>query len=246
MSREQISIRTEDGDCRAWVFTPQGSGPWPAVIFYMDGLAIRPALLDMGQRMADRGYVVLLPDLFYRAGLYEPLDPEAVFAMANPRDAIGPLMDSTDTAKAAEDTAAFIAYLDTRKDIAGRKIGTTGYCMGGGMALAAAAAYPDRIAAAASFHGGRLATDSPLSPHLQAPKIKATVYVAGADKDAHYPPEEAARLDNALTEAGVTHRCEIYEGALHGWTQTDFPIYNAEADARHWRELSALFDGALR
>jgi carboxymethylenebutenolidase len=246
MSREQISIRTEDGDCRAWVFTPQGPGPWPAAIFYMDGVGIRPALLDMGQRMADRGYVVLLPDLYYRSGLYEPLDPKALFAMANPMEVLGPMLATIDNAKAAQDTGPFIAYLDTRKDIAGPRIGVTGYCMGGGMALTAAAAYPDRIAAAASFHGGRLATDSPLSPHLQAPKIKASVYVAGADQDAHYPPEEAERLDGALTDAGVTHRCEIYEGALHGWTQTDFPIYNADADARHWRELGALFDDALR
>jgi len=245
VSQEQITIRTRDGACPAHVFTPEGSGPWPAVIFYMDGLAIRPSLLAMAQTMADGGYVVLLPDLFYRAGPYAPFVPKEVFAMANPREAFGHLMGSTDTHKAAEDTEAFIAYLDTRTDVKGRKIGVAGYCMGGGMALAAAGTYPDRIAAAASFHGGNLATESPLSPHLLAPKIKARVYVAGADEDSHYPLEMERKLDQALTEAGVEHRCEIYAGARHGWTQTDFPIYDAAAAQRHWDELFALFRATL-
>src|SRR5690606_25663896 len=106
------------------------------------------------ERLARAGYVVLMPDLFYRAGPYEPLDPKAVFASGDVRKAIGHLLGSTDSAKAAQDTEAFLAYLDTRKDVAGDKVGTTGYCMGGAISLTAAATYPDRIAAAASFHGG--------------------------------------------------------------------------------------------
>jgi carboxymethylenebutenolidase len=125
--------------------------------------------------------------------------------------------------------------------VSGKAVGTTGYCMGGGMALTAAAAHPDRIAAAASFHGGNLATQSPLSPHLLAARIKAFVYVAGADKDSSYPPEQAALLEQALSDAGVPHRCEIYAGALHGWTMSDFPVYDEAAAERHWRELLALF-----
>jgi carboxymethylenebutenolidase len=117
--------------------------------------------------------------------------------------------------------------------------------MGGGISLTVAGTYPDRIAAAASFHGGNLATDSDLSPHLLAPKMKARVLVAGADQDHGYPPEMAERLDEALTEAGVDHVCEIYPGALHGWTMTDFPIYNEAAAERHWAELFALFEGTL-
>ena len=246
MSHEQLSIRTRDGDCPAHVFTPEGSGPWPAAIFYMDGLGIRPTLFQMGQRLADSGYVVLLPDLFYRAGPYAPLEPKAVFATGDVMKAIGHLFHTTNNRRAAEDSEAFVAYLDTRGDIAGKKIGTTGYCMGGAISLTAAGTYPDRVAAAASFHGGNLATDSDLSPHLLAPRMKGRVYVAGADKDNSYPLAMAERLEKALTDAGADHRCEIYPGALHGWTMADFPIYNEPAAERHWRELLALFASTLR
>jgi carboxymethylenebutenolidase len=129
--------------------------------------------------------------------------------------------------------------------VKGRKVGTTGYCMGGGMALTAAGRFPDRVAAAASFHGGSLATDADDSPHLLAPSIKAEVYVAGADKDRAYPSEMAERLEAALTAAGVTHRCEIYEGILHGWTMSDLAIYDEAAAERAFGELIALFDRNL-
>src|SRR5579859_30242 len=241
MSREQVSVRTRDGECPVHIFTPAGSGPWPAAIFFMDGLGIRPTLLDMGQRLADAGYVVLLPDLYYRAGPYEPLDPKVVFGSGDVRGAIGHLYPTTGNRPAAADTEAFLALIDSRSDVAGTKIGTTGYCMGGGISLTVAGTYPDRIAAAASFHGGNLATDNEDSPHLLAPKIKARVYVAGADQDGSYPPEMGVRLDKALTDAKVDHRCEIYPGALHGWTMADFPIYNEPAAERHWTELIALF-----
>ena len=245
MSYEAISIQTRDGTCPTHVFTPEGAGPWPAVIFYMDGLAIRPALLAMAQRMADGGYVVLLPDMFYRAGPYAPLDPKVIFASGNVRGALGHLMGSTDNRRAAEDTAAFLDYIDTRTDVAGSAIGTTGYCMGGAISLTVAGTYPDRIAAAASFHGGGLAIDSELSPHLLAPGMKGRIYVAGADNDASYPPEMAERLEQALRDAGVDHKCEIYAGALHGWTMTDFPIYDEVAAERHWRELFGLFKATI-
>jgi carboxymethylenebutenolidase len=247
MSHEQASIRTKDGNCPAHVFTPadKSKNKWPAAIFFMDGLAIRPTLFQMGQRLADAGYVVLLPDLFYRAGPYEPLVPKEVFAGGNPRAALAHLFATTDNKRAAEDTAAFIAYLDTRTDVAGKAIGTTGYCMGGGASLTVAGTFPDRITAAASFHGGNLATDSELSPHLMAPKMKGRIYVAGADKDNSYPPEMAAKLETALSEARVDHRCEIYAEALHGWTMPDFPVYNEAAAERHWRELTALFKAKL-
>jgi carboxymethylenebutenolidase len=245
MPQEKITIHTSDGECPATILTPDGPGPWPAIIFYMDGLGIRPALIDMAARLAGGGYLVLLPDLYYRAGPYEPLDPKAIFAAPDIRAALAPLLSATDNRRAAKDTAAFIAYLDTRPDILGRKFGTTGYCMGGAISLTVAGTYPDRIAAAASFHGGNLATDSDLSPHLLAPHIKARVYVAGADNDTSYPPEMAARLEQALTAAAVDHRCEIYQNALHGWTMTDFPIYNEQAANRHWQQLLKLFAETL-
>lgn len=242
---ETVQIQTEDGTCPAHVFTPQGgTGPWPGAILYMDALAIRPALLAMAQRLADAGYLVLLPDLFYRHGPYETLDPAPIFASGSVREVLGPLMGSTSKTLAARDTAAFLGWFDSRADFAGGKLGVTGYCMGGGMALAAAAAYPDRIGAAASFHGGGLATDEPDSPHLGAGRIKARVYVGWADNDSSFPPEQAERLAAALTAAGVDHRCELYPGALHGWTMPDFPVYDEAAAERHWRELLGLFAGA--
>ncbi len=245
MSYEQVSIRTHDGECPAYVFVPSGSERHPAVIFYMDGLGIRPTILEMGQRLADYGYVVLTPDLFYRAGPYEALEPKKVFASGDVRGAIGHLFGSTDNRRAAEDTEAFLAYLEDRADVAGTKVGTTGYCMGGGISLTAAGTYPDRVAAAASFHGGNLATDADLSPHRLAPQMAGRVYVAGADNDDSYPPEMAARLEQALRDADVDHRCEIYPEALHGWTMADFPVFNEAAAERHWEELVALFAGTL-
>ena len=245
MADEQISIRTADGDCPTHVLTPgQGDGPWPGVIFYMDGVGIRPTLVDMAQRLADGGYVVLLPDMFYRYGPYGPLDPAALFK-GDFRAIVGPMMSTTDNAKSATDTKAFLDYVASRPDVKGSKVGTVGFCMGGGMALTAAGTYPDRIAASASFHGGNLATDTPLSPHLLAPKMKAEVYVAGADNDQSYPPEMAARLEKALTDAGVRHRAEIYPGAAHGWMKVDFPIYDEAAAERGWKELFALFERNL-
>lgn len=243
---EQVSIRTGEGDCPAHVFTPEGSGPWPAVIFYMDAIGIRPTLFAMAQRLADGGYLVLLPDLYYRAGPYEAMDAKAVFATGNPLGVIGHLYETTDFRLAARDTAAFLDYLAGRDDVAGSKVGVTGYCMGGGIALTVAGTYPDRIAAAASYHGGHLANDAEISPHLLAPRMKARIYVAGADQDGSYPPEMAERLEKALDEAGADHVCEIYPGALHGWTMADFPVYDEAAAERHWRTLFGLFEGTLR
>jgi carboxymethylenebutenolidase len=243
---ETVQIQTADGTCPAHAFTPSsGTGPWPGAIVYMDALAIRPALFALGQRLADAGYLVLLPDLFYRYGPYPPIDIAAVFASGSVREVLGPLMATTGKGPAAKDTAAFLDWFDSRADFAGGKLGVTGYCMGGGIALTVAGTYPDRIGAAASFHGGNLATDEPDSPHLLAPRIKAKVYVGGADQDAGYPPEQQARLDAALTAAGVDHTCEIYPGALHGWVMSDMPVFNPPAAEKHWAELTRLFAAAV-
>ena len=245
MNREKVTISTQDGQCTAHLLTPDGKGPWPGVIFYMDAFGIRPAMLEMAGHLASGGYAVLLPDLFYRFGPYGPLAPKEVLA-GDPRAVIGPMMATTDNHKTGADTAAFLDFLGSRSDVAGSKVGTVGFCMGGGMALTAAGFYPDRVAAAVSFHGGSLATDQPTSPHLLAPKIKAELYVAGADNDQGYPPEMAERLEKALTEAGVTHRCEVYAGKYHGWMKPDMPVYDASAAERGWSELFALYARTLK
>ena len=240
MSEEQVTIQTKDGLCKTWVLTPEGTGPWPGVIFYMDAFGIRPGMVQMATHLAAQGFVVLLPDLYYRFGAYGPLDPVEVFK-GDIGAIIGPMMGSTDNHKAAEDTAAFLAYLDTRPDVSGKAVGTVGFCMGGGMALTAAAYYPGRVAAAASFHGGNLASDKPVSPHLQLPKIKAELYIAVADNDQSYPPDMAKRFEAAIAAAGVKHKTEFYTGKLHGWMKPDLPVYDAEAAERGWNELVALY-----
>jgi carboxymethylenebutenolidase len=244
MSQEQIVLQAAEGACKAHVLTPQGAGPWPGVIFYMDGFGIRPGMIQMASRVAAQGYVVLLPDLFYRYGAYGPLDPKEVLK-GDFRAIIGPLMGSTDNHKAAQDTAAYIAYLDSRPNVEREKIGTVGFCMGGGMALTAAAYYPDRVGAAASFHGGNLATDQPTSPHLLLDRIKAEVYVAVADHDQSYPPEMAERFERAANAAGLNYKSELYAGKLHGWMKPDMPVYDAEAAERGWSELFALYGRTL-
>jgi carboxymethylenebutenolidase len=245
MKHEEVNIRTRDGQCPAHVFTPKGAGPWPAVVVYMDAFGIRPALLQIGERLAQGGYLALVPDLFHRYGAYGPLDPKEAFA-GDFRAMVGPLIATTNHDKVAQDTEAFLAYLDTRSDVAGDKIGTVGFCMGGGMAITAAGRFPDRVAAAASFHGSRLATDDPASPHLLAPKMCAELYIAVADKDGSCPPEMVERLRKALDDARVRYRCELYSGASHGWMKTDFPVYDKAAAEHGWSEMFALFDRVLK
>jgi carboxymethylenebutenolidase len=245
MSEELVSITTTDGECPSYVFTPGDGAAHPAVIFYMDGLGIRPVLLEMSRRLASHGYIVLLPDMYYRAGPREPLDVAAVFASGDLGGALAPLLAATDNRRAAEDSRAFLDYLASRPDVVGLKVGTTGYCLGGGISLTVAGTYPSRVAAAASFHGGRLVTDSEFSPSRVAGDITARVYVAGADADAGYPVAQADELEALLTTAGVDHRLEIYPGALHGFTMTDFPVYDEEAAERHWRELLGLLEETL-
>ena len=247
MTQTEVKIPTPDGEARAYSFTPEGAGPWPAVIFYMDAPAIRPALFQMCERLASHGYYVLLPDMFWRAGPYEPINLREVMKDEETRRAVfGKFMASTDPERSTRDTGAFLEWLSKQPQVKGDKVGCTGYCMGGGLALRAAGNYPDRIVAAAAFHGGRLATDAPDSPHLLAPKMKAKVYVAGADEDAGFLPDQADKLREALTAAGVDNEVTIYAGAKHGYAPPDMPVYNEEASERHWREMFKLFDETLK
>jgi carboxymethylenebutenolidase len=243
----KIEIKTRDGICASHVYRPAaGGGPWPAVLVFMDGLGIRPAMLELGERLATYGYYVLLPDLFYRSGPYEPMDPHAVFADPAKRKVLMEKFFALATpANIMSDTRAFLDYLAAQRDVKTGGIGTTGYCMGGLMSLTASGTYSDRIVATASYHGGRLATDAPDSPHLLAPKIKSRVYIAGAIEDQSFPDEMKVRLENALTDAGVDHQIETYQ-AKHGWVFRDTPVYDAAAAERHWQSLVALMDARLK
>ncbi len=244
VNQAQTSVQTKDGPCNLWVLTPNGDGKWPGVIFYMDAFGIRPAMIEMASHVASQGYVVLLADMFHRFGEYGPLDPKEVFK-GDFWATVGPMMASTDNHKAAEDTEALLQYLDSRSDVKGTKVGTVGFCMGGGMALTAAAYHSNRVAAAASFHGGNLATDQSTSPHLLVSKIKGEVLVAGADQDDSYPLEMAQRFEAALTDAGIKFKSEIYEGKMHGWMKPDMPVFDAAGAERGWGELFELYARTL-
>ena len=241
-----IEIATASGTCPSHVYRPPGGGPWPAVLVFMDGLGIRPAMLEVGERLSIYGYFVLLPDLFYRSGPYEPMDPHTVFSDPEKRKVLMEKFFAFATpANIMSDTRAFLDHLAAQPDVKPGGIGTTGYCMGGLMSLTAAGTYPDRIVATASYHGGRLATDAPDSPHLLAPKIKSRVYIAGAIDDESFPDAMKARLEEALTKAGVDHQIETYQ-AKHGWVFRDTPVYDAAANERHWRSLLTLFEAKLK
>jgi carboxymethylenebutenolidase len=242
----RIEIETKDGSCPSYVSRPAGSGPWPAVLVFMDGIGIRPAMLELGERLASLGYFVLLPDLFYRSGPYEPMNPHTLFSDPEQRKVLMEKFFAFATqANIMSDTAAFLDYLAAQPDVTPGRVGVTGYCMGGLMSLTAAGTYPDRIGACASYHGGRLATDAPTSPHLLAPKIKARVYIGGALEDPSFPDDMKARLEEALTSAGVAHLIETYP-AKHGWVFRDTPVYDAEATERHWQTLRVLLNETLK
>jgi carboxymethylenebutenolidase len=242
----KIDIETRDGTCPSYVYKPAGKGPWPGVLVFMDGLAIRPAMLELGERLASLGYYVLLPDLFYRSGPYEPMDPHVVFSDPEKRKVLFEKFFTPATpANIMSDTHAFLEYLAAQPQVLPGGIGTTGYCMGGLMSLSAAGTYPEKIIAAASYHGGRLATDAPDSPHLLAPKMRARIYVGGAIEDQSFPDDMKERLERALSEAGVDHSIETYQ-AKHGWVFRDTPVYNAAAAERHWQSLGTLFASTLK
>jgi carboxymethylenebutenolidase len=242
----KIEIKTRDGLCPCYIYRPAGAGPWPAVLVFMDGPGIRPAMLQLGERLASHGYFVLLPDLFYRAGPYEPMEPKTLFSDPEKRKVLmEKFFPAAASANVMADMPAFVDFLAAQQDVRPGGIGTTGYCMGGRLSLIAAGTYPEHIVAAASYHGGRLANDDPDSPHRLAPKMKARVYVAGAIEDQSFPDEMKARLETALTNAGVDHKIETYP-AQHGWVFSDFPVYDAAASERHWQTMLALFDSKLK
>ena len=245
MTHQTLSIRTADGNCPAHVFTPDGDGPWPGVLVYIDGVGMRPAMHEIGARLATAGYYVLMPDLFYRMGPYAAPDPAKLFSDEAVRaDWWKRALSAVSPDKTMSDTTYFLQHLAAQANVRPPRVGVTGYCMGGRMALVAAARFPDRIAAVAAYHPGGLVTDAPDSPHLGAPRIKARVYVAGASEDPNFTDEHKRCLEEALRAAGVDHVVETY-AARHGWVPSDLPVHDDAAAERHWRTLIDLFDRTL-
>jgi carboxymethylenebutenolidase len=244
MPHDTIEIRTGDGVCPAHVFEPEGRGRWPGVLFFMDGLGVRPALFEIGERLARAGYHVLLPDVYYRTGFQPP--GNALFTDPVIRaDWTARVLPTVSIANIMRDVPAFFAHLEARAELPEGRIGVTGYCLGGRLSLATAGHFPDRVMAAASYHGGQLATDAPDSPHRLAPVMQARVYVAGAIEDPGFDDAQKQRLENALTAAGVDHRVETYN-ARHGWVPSDTPVHDVAATERHWETLLELLGGTLK
>ncbi len=241
----QVEIRTPDGVCPSYVYRPLGDGPWPAVLVFMDGVGIRAAMLEVGERLATYGYFVLLPDLFYRSGPYAPMNARTVFTDPEQRKVLMEKFALATLPNLMRDTGAFLDYISAQPDVKPGGVGTTGYCMGGRVSMAAAGTYPDQIVAAASYHGGRLATGDADSPHLLAPRMKARVYVAGAIEDSSFPDDMKARLEAALSAARVDHVVETYP-AKHGWVLRDMLVYDPRSAERHWQTLVTLLDSKLK
>jgi carboxymethylenebutenolidase len=241
-----VDIQTQDGLMDVYLFHPAGGGKWPAVIFYMDGPGIRRSMFEMAQRLASSGYFVVLPNLFYRAGDYAPFNPASVFADPSERERLMALVHAATAAIVTSDTRAIMEYLASHGEVDAELVGTVGYCMGGSMALRAAATFSSNVKAAASFHGARLANDQPESPHLLAKQFKARLYIGVAGIDRGFTTEEKDRLQKALEAGGVRFEIEVYDGAAHGFAVNDMPVYNKEASERHWDRLLALFSAELR
>jgi len=238
------AVTTPDGTCPVTLAIPDGDGPWPGVILYPDAGGARAALRDMAERLAGLGYVVLVPDVYYRSGDWAPFSMKDVFNDKAERQRLFAMIGSVTPDAMESDARAFFDYLAARPEVSGERFGTTGYCMGGRTSLIVAGRVPERVAAAMSFHGGGLASDDAGSPHLLADKIQAAVYVGGAADDASFTKAHAETLDKALTDAGVEHVIEWYP-ALHGFAVPDNAPYDEAAAEKHWAAMTDFFGSHL-
>jgi carboxymethylenebutenolidase len=241
-----VQIPTADGHSGGTLHVPEGDGTWPGVLVFPDAGGARQTFRDLGDRLAGMGYVVLIPDIYYRAGQWAPFDVATLFTDEHERARMRRLVTPLTNEAIIADAGAYGDFLLSRPEVTGSAIGTTGYCLGGRMSLIAATGLGHRIAAAASFHGGRLAVEGdPSSPHLAVDRITATVYVGGAEDDGSFTAKQAALLENALTGAGVDHTIEFYP-ARHGFAVPDNPTYDAQASDRHWAALRELYRACLQ
>lgn len=246
MTEKSIEIVTPDGTAEAFVYQPDGEGAWPGVLYLTDAGGIRPSQIDMAKRLAAQGYVVLLPNVFYRSGKLPvfkfPMKLGEERTMARFKEMISQVPPEA----MERDAPAYVDRLAREESVSGGKMGVVGFCFTGAMAMRTAAVCPNEIAAAASFHGGGLWTEAPTSPHTVLPRIQARLYFAHAVEDRSMPEEAIEKLDSALQEWGGSYASETYEGAFHSWTVLDSPVYNEPQAERAFEKLVELFDAALR
>ena len=243
---KDVEVKTPDGVADAALFHPEGAGRWPAVLVSPDVISLRPVFREMGRRLAAQGYVVLVPNLYYRARRAPVVDGAFNFADPDDRAKLTPLRATVTPEGTERDAGAYIAFLDAQPQTdTKKKAGVQGYCMGGPLAFRTAAAAPDRIGAVASFHGAGLVTEDASSPHLLLPRTRAEYLVLVGDNDDKQDPSAKDKLKAALTAAKLAHEVEVYEGANHGWTVKGSQVYNEAAAERAWAELLALYKRAL-
>ncbi len=245
MIESRIEIKTPDGTADGYLYQPDAARAWPGVIYYTDIWGVRPAFQEMAKQLASHGYVVLLPNFYYRTR-HMPVfkDELPSFHDANGRTQLMALKDTLTPERVERDAIAYVEFLAMQKTVGGMKMGTAGYCMSGSFALRTAAARPDRIAAAASIHCGGLATDAPDSPHKLLPKMKARLYFAHASEDGSCPPAMIKTLEAACARAGLRFESELYPGR-HGFAVKGHEVYDAACCEKHWRKLLALFKETL-
>jgi len=241
----EVEIKTPAGVCDAHFVHP-ASGKHPAVLVWPDIFGLRPAFRQMGKRLAESGYAVLTVNPFYRVKKAPTAPENANFQDPATRQALMQLAGGLNADTAAVDAKAFIAFLDSQKAVdTKRKVGTTGYCMGGPLVMRTAAFVPERVGAGASFHGGGLVTDQPNSPHLLIPKMKSSMLIAIADNDDARQPNAKDVLQESFTAAKLPAEVEVYKGAQHGWCPPDGAVYNREAAEKAWDRLLVLLKSSL-
>ncbi len=244
-TESEVEIKTPDGTCDAYIVHPV-KGRHPAVLIWPDIFGLRPTFRQMGKRLAESGYTVLVINPFYRTKKAPTAPDHPDFGDPATRQALFALAGTLSPATALTDATAFVAYLDTQPSVdKKKKMGTTGYCMGGPFVFRTAAAFPDRVGAAATFHGGGLVTDKPESPHLLIPKMKAHFLVAIAENDDASQPDAKNILKDAFAKAKLPAEIEVYAGAKHGWCPPDSQVYNAEQAEKAWGRMMVLFKSAL-
>ncbi len=245
VAETDVEVTTPDGvaDC---FFVHPSTGRHPAVLVWPDILGLRPAFRAMGRRLAQSGYSVLVVNPFYRDARSPVVGEGASFGQPETRNIVLPLAGNLNADTHFTDARAFVGFLDQQAAVdTGRRIGTTGYCMGGPMVMRTVAAVPDRLGAGATFHGGGLATDADDSPHLLIPNTTAQMLHCVAANDDENNPEAKNVLRDAYASAGLSAEIEVYEGAMHGWCPPDSQVYNEAQAERAWSRLLVLLESAL-